>query len=275
MSSSATLLDVAIGAALTGGEIDRAAFRSGGPQAVEEKYQREGFNPVTEVDKKSEAAIVAYLKRYFPDHAILGEEGSGDTSIDRAHLAEQLWIVDPIDGTSNFIHGVPQYGVSVGYAEAGTMLVAACYDPERDEMFTAERGGGAYLNGSRIYSSRAASLAEAMVCTGFYYERGAVMERTLATIRRLFGAGIHGIRRLGSAVLDISWVAAGRFDAFFEYTLSPWDYAAPSLILEEAGGRAAAADGSALSFHSGSVAVASPRLFDEFIQIVAAPTEQA
>ena len=265
------ILRTAIEAARIGGEIDRIAFRSGGPQNVEEKAAREGFNPVTEIDRASERAIADHITNRYPDHAFLGEEGVavGARGTGAENGSPHLWIVDPIDGTSNFIHGIPHYSVAVGYAFDGEMRAAACYDPERDELFTAIRGGGAYLNGRPIRTSDAAALSDAVVSTGFFYERGELMERTLATIRSLFGAGIHGIRRMGSAVIDLTWVAAGRFDAFFEYRVSPWDYAVASLVLQEAGGRVAATDGRDLTLESGSVAGAAPALFDEFLHIVA------
>lgn len=262
------VLRTAVSAARIGGAIDREAFHSDVPRKVEEKEAREGFNPVTEVDRASERAIVDHIAASFPDHAFLGEENVSGGST-RAGDAEHLWVIDPIDGTSNFIHGIPHYSVAVGYAHGGRMMAAACYDPEREELFTATRGGGAYLNGEPLHVSSAAALSEAVVATGFFYERGALMERTLSTIRNLFGAGIHGVRRMGSAVIDLSWVAAGRFDAFFEYKVSAWDYAVASLILEEAGGRVAAADGSELTLESGSVIGAPSALFEEFAALVA------
>lgn len=275
------VLRCAVEAARIGGEIDREAFYSDRPRQIEEKAAREGFNPVTEVDRASERAIVDHIVTCFPDHAFLGEEGTAaagvtpDTSNtptgaprDSWEDPADLWIIDPIDGTSNYIHGIPHYSVAVGYARNGVMQVAACYDPERNELFTAVRGGGAFCNGEPIHCSAAASLGDAIVSTGFFYERGALMERTLSTIRTLFGAGIHGIRRMGSAVIDLSWVAAGRFDGFFEYRVSPWDYAVASLIVEEAGGRVAATDGTPLTLKSGSVVAGAPALFDELCSVV-------
>lgn len=269
-----SILRCAVAAARIGGEIDREAFHTDGPRQIEEKAAREGYNPVTEVDRASERAIVDHILTCYPDHAFLGEEGVADGATGATGQsadpgdAEHLWIIDPIDGTSNYIHGIPHYSVAVGYARDGVMQVAACLDPERDELFTARRGGGAFRNGKPIGVSAAAALSDAIVSTGFFYERGALMDRTLATIRSLFGAGIHGIRRMGSAVIDLSWVAAGRFDGFFEYRVSPWDYAVASLIVEEAGGRVAAADGTPLTLESGSVIAAAPGLFDAFLDVV-------
>lgn len=258
------ILATAIRAARVGGAVDHRHFGRVHPgQAVLKEHEE--WNPVTEVDRESETAITTFIAQAYPEHAFLGEENVAGQ--DRG--AEHLWIIDPIDGTANFIHGVPHYGVAVGYAYRGTVMAAACLDPERDELFTAVRGGGAWLNGEPIGNvHRAERISDAMVCTGFYYDRGEMMEQTLATIRALFLRKIHGLRRSGSAVLDICWTAAGRYDAFFEYELGPWDYAAASLVAEEAGIRISAADGSALTFDSGNVACSAPSLYDEFLGVV-------
>lgn len=264
------LLAEAIRAARIGGAVDHAAFGSVRAAAVEQKAGTR-WNPVTEIDRRSEQAITTFLSQAHPDHAFLGEENMAG----QARGAEQTWIVDPIDGTANFIHGVPHYSVSVGFAQAGEVLVAACLDVERDELFTAIRGRGAWLNGQALTrrdtdDESAGALAQAMVCTGFYYDRGVMMERTLGAIGALFREGIHGLRRSGSAVLDICWTAAGRYDAYFEYELGPWDYAAAALVASEAGLRLAAGDGSPLTLDSGSLVCGTPGLFDHLLEIVTA-----
>jgi myo-inositol-1(or 4)-monophosphatase len=219
---------------------------------------------VTHADRESETAITDFLAQAYPEHSFLGEENVAG----QHHSADHLWIIDPIDGTANFIHGIPHYGVAVGYAYHGTVMAAACLDPERDELFTAIRGAGAALNGSPIHAATTGALKDAVVCTGFYYDRGAMMEQTLDAIRALFQKKIHGLRRSGSSVLDICWTAAGRYDAYFEYELGAWDYAAASLIAEEAGVRITAADGSPLTLASGSVACATEPLYEQFIDSV-------
>lgn len=262
------LLAHAIRAARIGGQVDHAAFGSIRSAQVEQKADTR-WNPVTEIDRRSETAVTGFLGQAYPDHSFLGEENVAGQD----HTADQIWIIDPIDGTANFIHGIPHYAVSVGFARAGTVLVAACLDVERDELFTAVRGRGAWLNGQPLPRRDGAdaglgSLSDAMVCTGFYYDRDAMMERTLNAIRELFRAQIHGLRRSGSAVLDICWTAAGRYDAFFEHELGAWDYAAASLVAEECGIRLAASDGSPLTLASGSVACSTPAIFDELMKIV-------
>jgi myo-inositol-1(or 4)-monophosphatase len=258
------ILADAIRAARLGGAIDRHHFGTIAPGHATEKEPDSDWNPVTEVDRAAETAITDHLRQAYPDHHFLGEENVTGGGTDGDHL----WVIDPIDGTANYIHGMPHYGVAVGYAYQGTILAAACLDPERDELFTAIRGEGAWLNGSPIRSRPTSELKDALVATGFYYDRGRMMERTLDAIRRLFEARIHGIRRTGSAVLDICWTAAGRFDAFFEYQLGPWDYAAASLIAEEAGATITAVDGTPLTLESGNVACAAAPLHARLLSVI-------
>jgi myo-inositol-1(or 4)-monophosphatase len=251
-------LTVAIRAARAAGEIimqSRADIR------VEEK-EREGL--VTELDLESQAKIIQIIHEVFPDHAILGEEGDNQAAADAPHL----WVIDPLDGTNNFVHSIPQYAVSIAYVEAGRILAGVVLDPVRDELFSAVQGQGAFLNGKPIRVSERASLTEVMVATGFYYERDEMMERTLDAIRALFRQQIHGIRRFGSAALDLCWIACGRFDAFFEYRLSPWDFAAGALIVSEAGGRLEDREGRPLDLTSSSMVTANPDLFESFAEVV-------
>lgn len=195
---------------------------------------------VTEVDTLAEAAIRAVIAAAFPDHAVLGEEeglgGGMETGAAR-------WIVDPLDGTVNYAHGYPVFCASVGLEWEGQRVVGAVFDPTRDELFTATRGGGAFLNGAPIRVSVTPSLTTpALVATGFPY--GLEGGRNLALVERLLGLGVP-LRRPGAAALDLCNVACGRMDAFWELGLKPWDAAAGSLIVEEAGGRVTDAVGSA------------------------------
>lgn len=221
-------------------------------------------NTVTDADLASEEYITRQIKRRFPEHSILGEEANQDVSLDEA----QLWIIDPLDGTNNYASGIPHYSISIAYCESGVVLAGAVYDPSRDELFYAERGMGAFLNGERITVASRESLAESMVCTGFYYDRGQMMEETLESIKSLFHMGIRGLRRSGSAALDLAWTAAGRYDAFFEYKLHPWDFAAGILLVEEAGGIGYDIDGSTLNVHSKGAIVASSNVEKEFLETV-------
>ncbi len=221
-------------------------------------------NLVTQADLEAEEIILRRIHQSFPDHKVLREEGESTGTVESKHL----WIIDPLDGTNNYAHGIPQFGVSIAYAEQGQVLMGVVLDPNRGETFAAIRGKGAYLNGQRIATSGRSQLNESMIATGFYYDRGQMMEQTLESIRRLFQENIHGIRRFGGAAIDQCWVACGRLEGFFEYQLAPWDYAAASLIIEEAGGQCADRRGAPLRIDSGSVIVATEPVFDQLCSIV-------
>ncbi|MFW5959892.1 MAG: inositol monophosphatase family protein [Chitinivibrionales bacterium] len=220
-------------------------------------------NAVTKADTEAERAIVEMIHSEFPDDEVLGEEFSpGNTG-----RHKRVWIIDPLDGTNNYANGIPQYAVSIAYAEEGDVKIGVIYDPERDELFSAVKGMGARLNSKEISVSGKGGNAEALIATGFYYDRGEVMEQTLKTVRVLFDNGIRGIRRMGSAALDLAWTGCGRFDAYFEYQLSVWDYAAGILIVKEAGGVCMDVSGRDLSLESGGV-IASNRNLSEWIKHV-------
>lgn len=222
-------------------------------------------NLVTEADLLCERRIRELVAARFPDHAFLGEEEGGDTALE----AEHLWVIDPIDGTNNYAHGISQFAVSVAYAYRGIVTGGVVYDPVHDELFEAARGQGARLNGESLAVS-ARPLDEALIGTGFHYDRGEIMARTLRAVEALFRDGIRGIRRMGSAALDLCFVACGRFDGFFEYRLSPWDFAAAILILEEAGGALADAAGQPFSLASRSVCAGNQKVFPRLIEFVKA-----
>jgi myo-inositol-1(or 4)-monophosphatase len=221
-------------------------------------------NLVTATDLEAQRVIIKTILEAFPDHSVLGEEDDQLAAID----ADHLWVIDPLDGTNNFVHGVPQYAVSVAYAERGVVRAGVVLDPNRNELFSAAIGQGAALNGRPIRVGQSEAVDQLLVATGFYYERGALMERTLEAIGRLFRSNVHGIRRFGSAALDLCWVACGRFDAFFEYHLSPWDYAAATLMIQEAGGRCEDRFGAPLRLGAESVIAANPAVFDGFAAVV-------
>jgi myo-inositol-1(or 4)-monophosphatase len=185
---------------------------------------------VTQADKRSERAIVARLSEYFPEHSVAAEEGTGHEG-----GSEFRWHVDPLDGTTNFAHGYPCFSVSIAVAQRGALLAGVVYNPFYDELFAAARGAGATLNGKRIFVSAVNSLSTSLLCTGF------PVHKRLATPNMHyywdFTLSSHGVRRDGSAALDLASVAAGRFDGFWEFGLKPWDTAAGVLLVEEAGGR--------------------------------------
>ena len=193
------------------------------------------FNLVTETDKKSERLIVKKIRKAFPDHRILAEE-SGASS-DHSH-SPYRWIIDPLDGTTNFAHGFPMFCVTIGYEENGKMKAGGVYDPIRDELFFAERGKGATLNGKPIHVSKTPKLSASLLCTGFPYDRyNTRRAKYYIGFKEAFISLCHDIRRTGTAALDLCYVACGRFDGFWEYYLHPWDVAAAYLIIEEAGGK--------------------------------------
>ncbi|MFO7751520.1 MAG: inositol monophosphatase family protein [Desulfobacteraceae bacterium] len=189
------------------------------------------FDLVTQSDLQAEKEIVEIIRSEFPDHEVLAEEGTyGKTRSD------YCWIIDPLDGTNNFAFGIPFFAVSVALYKSGSPLSAAVFLPYMDEMFIAEAGKGAYLNKKQIRSSPEESFEKSVLTTGFYYDRGKAMQDNLKTIQRFFEKHIVGIRRTGAAAMDLCYTACQRFAGFWEFRLSPWDFAAGRLIIEEAGG---------------------------------------
>lgn len=184
---------------------------------------------VTEIDRESERFLVSAILQKFPDHTIVAEEGGLTEG-----RSEHCWYIDPVDGTSNYSKGLPMFCVSIGYASQGKMKLAAVYDPLRDESFTAEKGRGASLNGNTIHVSAVDDLISSMLVTGFPYDM-ALKENNIDYFIQMVRKA-HTVRRLGSAVLDQAYVAMGRLDGYWEIGLSPWDIAAGTLIIEEAGG---------------------------------------
>ena len=229
--ASAKLAHPCLPAALEGakqaGALLRAKFKTG-----LEIHSKGVSNFVTEVDLAAEAAIQQVLQQAHPAHSMLGEESQ---RIDVAQ-DEHLWVVDPLDGTSNFLHGIPQVAVSIAYCHKGVAEVGVVYNPIREDLYVAVDGQGAWHNGARQQVDQAKALSDVIVACGFYYDRGAMMRATLDTIASFFENQIHGVRRFGAAALDLCSVGCGQFGLFFEYRLHPWDYAAGQLFVKEAGG---------------------------------------
>ncbi|MGF7214127.1 myo-inositol-1(or 4)-monophosphatase [Spirosoma lacussanchae] len=214
--------------------------RSAGAFLLQERaqFQREAIeykglnNLVSYVDKETEKQLVAQLHALLPEAGFITEEGTTGQIADQTALN---WIIDPLDGTANFIHGLPVFSVSIGLAEGSTPIAGVVYDPNRDECFSAWQGGGAYCNGSPIRVSAAPTLGESLIATGFPYYRFEQMQTYLHILESLMQQ-THGLRRMGSAAIDLAYVAAGRFEAFYEYNLNSWDMAAGVLLVREAGG---------------------------------------
>jgi myo-inositol-1(or 4)-monophosphatase len=217
-------LTLAIGIAREAGALLARLFKS----PMEIAYKRRS-DLVTEADRRSEALIVDRLRRYFPQHTIVGEEGGGQQTD-----SDYCWYVDPLDGTTNFAHGFPVFCVTLALAYRGEVVAGVVYDPTRDELFTAEKGSGAYLNNERLRVSATPDLAQSLLATGFP-PFATNHDLNIKFYFRLTELS-HGIRRAGSAALDLCSVAAGRFDGFWELKLNPWDKAAGSLLVTEAGG---------------------------------------
>ena len=215
---------------------------------------------VTEADRASERLIVERLRTHFPSHGIVAEEGGGHES-----SSEFRWYVDPLDGTTNFAHGFPVFNVTLALEQAGEIVAGVVFDPTRQELFTAEKGGGAYLNNRRIQVSKVQTLEDSLVATGFpsrqrhlnvnihfYYQ--------LAMIT-------HGVRRAGAAAIDLAYVACGRLDAFWEFGLNPWDMAAGLLLIEEAGGRISDMRGAPASVQGPHLLAGNGALHEEMVQL--------
>jgi myo-inositol-1(or 4)-monophosphatase len=219
-------LEAAIEIAREAGQILREEFAR--PPQI--SYKGGEVDLITQADKRSEQAIVSRITQYFPDHSIAAEEGTGHES-----TSEFRWHVDPLDGTTNFAHGYPCFCVSLGLAQRDALLAAVIYNPISDELFAAARGEGATLNGKKIHVSKNATLGTSLLCTGF-----PVHNRKGTPNLQYYGdftMWSHGVRRDGSAALDLACVAAGRFDGFWEFNLKKWDTAAGVLLVEEAGGK--------------------------------------
>jgi myo-inositol-1(or 4)-monophosphatase len=236
MAHDPLLLSTAVEAVLHAGAMQVAAL--GQRIRIDKKG---AIDLVTEVDLAVETWFRAFIHDRFPDHRILAEELQ-DTARRGADSSPYCWIFDPIDGTTNYAHGLPIFCASLGLEIAGRLEVAAVYDPTRKELFTAERGGGAFLNGVPIRVSATNTLLDALLCTGFHYQVHQSAEDVVGLFTQFIGRA-RAVRRLGSAALDLCYVAAGRFDGFWEERLRPWDVAGGVLLIEEAGGVISGYDG--------------------------------
>jgi myo-inositol-1(or 4)-monophosphatase len=221
---------------------------------------------VTEVDKLSEELIISIIKDNFPEHDIFAEESG-------KHLSDSdyLWLVDPLDGTTNYAHAYPFFSVSIALEVKGVLELGLVYDPVKDEMFTAQRGGGAYLNGAPIGVSGTAHVDECHLCTGFVHENDQMVEENLRHFSN-FIRRAQAVRRDGSAALDLCYVACGRFDGFWELGLNPWDTAAGVLIVEEAGGKVSLFSGDEYSIYMKEILTSNNLIHNEMMEILSLDT---
>jgi myo-inositol-1(or 4)-monophosphatase len=256
------MLNIAIKAARKAGDVINRAARNLDIVAVREKAANDF---VTEVDREAEQTIIRMLREAYPKHSILAEE-SGE-----AHSggnADYQWIIDPLDGTTNFLHGFPQYAVSIALLHKGVITQAVVYDPGNNDLFTATRGAGAYLNDARLRVSKRLQLKTALVGTGFPFKEHQHIDAYLAMLRDIM-QNTAGVRRAGSAALDLAYVAAGRLDTFWEIGLAPWDIAAGSLLITEAGGVVGDLQGNDQHMKSGNIIGGNLTLFGQMVKQLA------
>ena len=220
---------------------------------------------VSEIDHAAEAAIVETLHGSYPDHAILAEEG---TKKGQNPDADYVWIIDPLDGTTNFLHGFPQYCVSIALEHRGVVTQGVIYDPVRNDLFTASRGRGAFLNDRRIRVSRRQHLRECLIGTGFPFRDGSYLDTYLAMMKTMI-TQTAGLRRPGAAALDLAYVAAGFYDGFWEVGLNPWDVAAGSLLVLESGGLIGDLSGEGDYLYGGQVIAGNPKIFAQMVTVLA------
>ena len=257
MSNWQQFLDIAVDAARIAGRFQQYRFAS--PLDVTLKGDK---NLVTEVDQESERLIVGLLLEAFPDHSIVAEEGEypqGDTPF--------RWIIDPLDGTTNYAHGFPWFCVSIGLESAGELVAGVTYSPLHDELFTATRGGGAFLNGQRLHVSTRSPLQNTLLGTGFPYDCASDPANNFGNFTA-FQKAARGIRRAGAAALDLAYVAAGRLDGFWELKLKPWDVAAGVLLVREAGGTVTTFDGSAYDVFNHRIVASNGLIHEEMTAIL-------
>jgi myo-inositol-1(or 4)-monophosphatase len=258
VASTSPQLVVAVDAARAAGRLLREHF--GRPQQIEHKGE---IDLVTALDRRAEALVVDRLRAAFPAHGILAEEGSGG-----AANAVDRWLIDPLDGTTNYAHGYPFFAVSIAYEHAGRVVVGVVYDPLQDELFVAEAGRGAWLNDRPLRVSTSTGLVASLLITGFPYDR-ALFPAALR-LWEAFMARAQAVRRAGAAALDLAYVAAGRAEGFWERPLQPWDMAAGALLVREAGGRVSAFDGGPLDVNSGQIVASNGAIHDDMLAVIAA-----
>ncbi|HDP97634.1 MAG TPA: inositol monophosphatase [bacterium] len=250
-----TVKQTAIAAALGAGKILRDGVGSVEHDDIEKKNP---FDYVTKIDTKSEQHIINLISAQFPDHEILAEESGASPQKNG-----NRWIIDPLDGTTNFIHSYPQVAVSIAFEVNAEIMMGVVYDPFRDELFVAEKGNGAYCNGKKISVSHRSDLSQCLIATGFPFKNRDLLSLYWQVLSEIF-MHVSGIRRTGSAALDLAHIACGRFDGFWELKLSPWDVAAGSLLISESGGKITDFENQSNHIWSGDV-IATNSLIHNFI----------
>jgi len=251
------MLNIAVRAARRAGSIINRAALGGSSLNVRSKRVNDF---VTQIDQAAEEAIMEVVRKAYPDHGFLAEE-SGKS----AGEAEYVWIIDPLDGTTNFIHGFPQYCVSIGVQHRGAIAHGVVYDPVKNELFTASKGRGAFLNDRRIRVSKCTRIGDALVGTGFPFREMSRLDLYIKQLQNLLKTS-SGVRRAGAAALDLAYVACARLDAFWEMGLSAWDMAAGALLIQEAGGLVGDFSGESAYLESGDICAATPKVFPTLLE---------
>lgn len=253
------MLNKVIQIAREAGEI----IREGHGKNFSIEFKTNSSNLVTEIDKKSEAAIINFIKKEFPGHSILAEE-SGTQKFD----SEYLWVIDPLDGTTNFAHGLPIFSVSIGVMKKEEIICGVVYDVMMNQLFTVEKGSGAFCNDVKMYVNDNSNLAHSFLVTGFPYD---IENNPDSAIERFgdFLVSSRAVRRLGSAAIDMCYVAKGVFDGFWEVSLNPWDVCAAILLIEEAGGKVTNFSGEEISIYSKQILATNGKVHDAMIEILA------
>ncbi len=253
------VLEHSVAAARLAGKILMENYGHIKPEEIEDKT---AFDFVTRVDRASEKAISDYLMQHFPDTAVHAEESGKNRS-----ESDYLWLIDPLDGTKNYVHAFPVFCVSIGFAYRNEVQVGVIYAPSTGELFTAIRGEGAFLNGEPIRVSATREMRHCMIATGFPHAAKQYLDIYLQTFRKIF-LRVSAVRRAGSAALDLAYTACGRFDGFWEFKLNPWDLGAGIVILQEAGGVITDLIGGDRYFETGDIVAANPVIHAEMIRIL-------
>jgi myo-inositol-1(or 4)-monophosphatase len=234
---------------------------------VRDVQQKGAIDLVTEFDKRSEEVILSFIQQEFPDHAILAEESGRNAAI-----SEYQWVIDPLDGTTNFAHGIPIFSVSIGLLKDNNPVLGVVFDPFRNEMFSAESGHGATLNNQPIHTSSRTELGEAVISTGFPYDVRTNPRNNLAQFVQ-FQLRTQAVRHLGSAALDCTWTAMGRLDGYWEFGVKPWDIGAGALIVREAGGQVTFGDGDENFLSTDSILVSNGLIHEQMLRVLVEGTE--
>lgn len=260
-STKTHMINIAIEAATAAGKFLRQNL--GKARDIQQKSGQER-NLVTEIDKRSEEIIIDIIKKHYPHHDILAEE----SGTEQGKTSEYKWIIDPLDGTTNFTHGLPVFCVSIGIEHRGEIIAGAIFDPNNNEIFSAEKGRGAFLNGKRIRVSQKNTLDSSLLVTGFPYN---ITENPDHAVEHFvnFLMNAQAVRRLGSAAIDLAYIACGRFDGFWEVALNPWDMAAGSLIVTEAGGAMTDFVGNKFSIYKKQMLASNGLIHREMLEIIA------